>query len=67
MDIKHGAIYEFMVYENGKYNSYIECRCNISVAGDEIWFTDKDYKEKSGQPVKKLRDWDDDFKHNDVK
>ncbi|CAM0102052.1 hypothetical protein VPH209E381_0012 [Vibrio phage 209E38-1] len=56
-----------MVYENGKYNSYIECRCNISVAGDEIWFTDKDYKEKSGQPVKKLRDWDDDFKHNDVK
>ena len=67
MEIKHGAIYEFMVYANSKHSHYIECRCNVSVAGDEVWFTDRDYKEISGRPVKKLRDRDESFKHNDVK
>lgn len=67
MEIKHGAIYDFMVYQNGKFNRFIECRCNVSVNGDEVWFTDKDYRERSGQPVKKLRDSDESFKHNDVR
>lgn len=67
MQLKHGAIYLFNQVINQHEPIIIEARCNISTCGDEYWFTSQDGTELYGRPVKRLRDGDDSFKHNDVK
>lgn len=65
-ELIHGAIY---LVQNESYpnkTTETEARCNVSVDGDEIWFTSKKGEILSGTAIEYLRDNDPSFINHDV-
>ncbi len=66
-ELVHGAIYTLAETDIlSKEVTTRDARCNISVDGDEVWFTDLSNKSVGGTPFVKVADNDERYPHNDV-